>query len=137
MTNTPRLRTSTPKYADDMERSPSDAAVDSSGSESSNSAISVRLADAETIARSFTADWAAHFLHPVASVDLDTDAYGEHLFVFSLDIDYDVESFDPAVFPSDRVAELTADLRSRLQNSSVGRLQSLVSVGTKVGAARR
>ena len=136
MTNTPRLATSTPRYAGDMERSPSEAAVDLTGAGPDRADLHVLIADAEQIASTFTDGWADHFLHPTVTVEADPGFDGGELFIFTIGVDL-AEGYDPADYPRDGIEELKADLRARLFTSLVGPTNSIVTVMTQAAVDRR
>lgn len=113
----------------------SGAAAEAHDTELADAALAGALAEAESIAVSFTDEQSAHALHPAVRVDLDAGGDGQSLFVFSMNIDI-ADDLDADDYPLDEIQELSSALRSQIARSSVDEWDWLVSPGTKAGAAR-
>ena len=112
----------------------SDAAAEAHDAERADAALAEALAEAETIAVTFTDERSANPLHPAVSVDLDIGGDDQPLFVFSMNVEI-ADDLDANEYPLDEIQELSSALRARIASSSVDDWAWLVSPGTKAGAA--
>jgi hypothetical protein len=93
-------------------------------------------AEAAAIAARFTAERTENPLRPDVTVDLDVGGDDQPLFVFSVNVDLD-DDLAASEYPLDELQELASALRSQVAESPVNGWASLVTVGTRAGAAHR
>lgn len=85
---------------------------------------------ARDLAAELTVQWAADPLSPEVSVELTTGAYGDPLFVLSIDIDMP-DDLPAAEYPMDHLSALKEHLRARIIGTPLDDWKWLVDVGTK------
>ncbi len=102
--------------------------------ESQAAVLDAVLAEAQSIAGSFTAEHSDNRLQPAASVVVDVGGDDRPLFVFSMDVDLE-DDLDTDDYPLHEIQKLTSELRSLIIASSVVDWSWLVTAGTKATAS--